>query len=97
MLLSVQGDSSERVSTELNAADLDHDGDHKNEQEERIVEEVLEDVDFVRFQLSGVDFVEDLHQHEGIEENAVMFSALDSPFLDADRRLNSEDFRAYIK
>lgn len=41
-----QGDSAEGLSSELDAGDLDGDGGDEDDDEERIVEEVFEDVEF---------------------------------------------------
>jgi hypothetical protein len=39
---------------------LDDNCGDQNDQEQGVVEEVLEDVSFTEFQLSGVDLIEDL-------------------------------------
>lgn len=85
VFLNGEGDGTERMSSELDASELDGEGEDEDDREEGVIEEVLEDVDLSRFQLPGVDLVEDLKQHEGMEEDAVMFSGLDSPLLSADR------------
>lgn len=79
MLTLGQRNSSKRLTTELDARNLDHNGDDQDENEERVVKEVLEDVDLGLFQLSGIDFVEDLHQDESVEEDTVMSSILVVP------------------
>jgi hypothetical protein len=40
--------------------------------EQFIVAEVLEDIDFPVIDLSGIDLVELLHEHEGVEEQSSM-------------------------
>ena len=65
--------------------ELDDDGADQNDQEELVVEEVLEDVVLVGFELPGVDFVEDLKEHENVEENGLMFAGLIIPFTHTNR------------
>jgi hypothetical protein len=57
---------------------------------------VLEDVVLVVLQLAGVDLVEDLQQHEDVEEDGVVLAGLIVPLGDADRRRNAKQFGAYI-
>lgn len=82
------------MSSELDTGHLNDDGEHNDEKEERVIKEVLEYVDFIGFQFSGIDFVENLKQDKCIEEDAIMFSAFDSPFSDSDGGLNTENFGA---
>lgn len=43
-----------------------------NEQEELVVEESLEDVNFSCSDSSAIDLIEDLHHHEGIEHEGIV-------------------------
>ena len=49
MLTLGQRNSSKRLTTELDARNLDHNSDDQDENEERVVKEVLEDVDLGLF------------------------------------------------
>lgn len=80
------------MSSEFDTSQLDEDGEDEDDEEEGVVEEVLENVDFRRLQLTGIDLVEDLHQDETVEEDAVVLSAINSPLLNADRRLDAQKF-----
>ena len=84
VLVLGEGHCSEGLSSELNAGELDRDGDDEDDKEERIVEEILENVQLSFLEFPGVDFIEDLHQDEGVEEYAVMFAGLVVPLADAD-------------
>lgn len=96
MFFTCERDSSEGVSSEFDTSQLDEDGEDEDDEEEGVVEEVLENVDFRRLQLTGIDLVEDLHQDETVEEDAVVLSAINSPLLNADRRLDAQKFGTYI-
>lgn len=85
VLLEAQLDALERLSSVLDHGQLDDDGGNDDDQEELVVEEVLKDVVLVVLQLSGVDLVEDLKQHEHVEEDGVMLSCLLVPLADSDR------------
>jgi hypothetical protein len=76
---------------------LNDDGGNNDNKEELVVEKVLEDIVFLVFEFSCIDFVEDLKEHEDIEENRVVFSGFIIPVLDSNGRGNSEDFRTLIK
>ena len=58
---------------------MNKESDDEDDQEERVVEEVFKDVDLAFFEFSGIDFVEDLHQDETVEENTVVFSVFSIP------------------
>lgn len=92
VLLEAEFNALEGLSTVFDHGQLDDDGADENDQEQFVVEEVFEDVVLVRFQLSGVDFVEDLEEHENVEEDGFVFAGLIVPFADSDRRGDSEDF-----
>ena len=79
MLVEAQRDGSQRLATEFDAGDLDNEGEDENNKEERVVEEVLEDIDLCFLEFSGVDLVEDLHQDETVEEDGVVLSAFIGP------------------
>lgn len=66
-------DAAHRGTSELDQNDLDHDSDDSDQDEERVVEEPSENVKFV-LELSGVDGVKYLHEHEHLEEQSVLFS-----------------------
>lgn len=78
------------VSSELHAADLNYESEDEDDEEEGVVEEVLEDIDFVGLEFAGVDFVEDLHEDEGVEKEAVVFARLNGPLLDSNGGLDAE-------
>jgi len=75
---------------------LDDDGGNKNNQEELVVEEVFEDVEFIVLQLTGVDLVEDLQQNEDVEKDGIVLSGLVVPLTHTDGRGDAEQFGAYI-
>lgn len=84
MLIGGQRNCSQGLPTKLNAGKLDGDGENEDDDEEGVVEEVLENVDLRRLELPGVDLIEHLHQHEGVEEYAVMLAILTVPLRDSD-------------
>ena len=90
-----QGNGSQGLTTKLHTRDLDHDRDYQDKNEERVVEEILEDVDLSLLKFPGVDLVEHLHQDEGVEEDAVMSSVFIVPVrrTHTDRGLNTEELR----
>lgn len=67
---------SDSLATILNQNDLDGDGADDDQQEEGVVEESGEHVVLVDTELTGIDFVEDLHHDESIEEHGVMLNFL---------------------
>lgn len=97
MLVQVEGNGLEGLSSELDARELHGEGHQENDDKQRVVEEVGEDVELGLLQLPGVDLIEDLHQHEGVEEDAVVLAGLVGPFSHTDRGLDSEDLRACIE
>ena len=84
MLVEGERDCSESLASELDAGDLNGNCNDEDDDEEGIVEEVSEDVEFCFLEFSSIDLVEDLHQDKGVEEDAVMFACLCSPLIDAD-------------
>jgi len=59
---------------------LDDDRADQDHQEKLIVEEALKDIVFIRFKLSGIDFIEDLQKDENVKEDGVMLSSFIVPF-----------------
>jgi len=73
---------SKGLSTKFYASDLDDKGENEDQEEHRVVEEICKYIDLGFFELSGIDLIEDLHQDEAVEENAVMFSTFIVPVTD---------------
>lgn len=69
MLLQCQRNGSQRLASKLYAQILNHQRANHNDDEQRIVEEVLEHVQLRGLELSAVYLVEDLQQYEYVEEN----------------------------
>lgn len=69
VLAEGEGHRLEGLAAELHAQILDDQGGHHDGQEQSVVEEVLKHVQLGGFELPGVDLVEDLQQHEHVEEN----------------------------
>lgn len=76
MRLPVQGSTHQQMPTKLNQADLNNNGDRDHQEENWIVEEVFEHIELINQELSAVDFVEDLHEHECVEEDGEVLSGL---------------------
>ena len=68
MLLDTQRANSNIDSAILNNKNLCNRCNDLDDNKELVVAEVLEDVDLPVLNLSGVDLVELLHEHEGVEE-----------------------------
>ena len=81
----------EGLATKADEDYLDNGGEYEDDDEEPIVEEALEDVVLSRFDLSRVDLVEELHEHEGVEEHCVVNTVLQGPFLRRLLALHLED------
>ena len=92
MFVEGKRDGSEGLASEFDAGHLDGNCNDEDDDEEGVVEEVGEDVEFGFLEFSGVDLVEDLHQDKGVEEDAVVFACLCSPLADADGRLDAHEF-----
>ena len=97
VLVLGEGHCSEGLSSVLNACELNQNGDEEDDEEEGVVEEVGEDVQLSFLQFPGVDFVEDLHQDKGVEEDAVVFAGLVVPLADSDGRLDVEELGTFVK
>jgi hypothetical protein len=85
VLVDSQWGASDWLSSVLDHHDLHDDSHDHDEQEEAVVEESLEHIVLVSTKLSGVDFVEDLHENESVEYHCVVIAlgsgtALDSFF-----------------
>lgn len=93
VLLEAELDGLKGLASVLDHGELDDDGGNNNHQEELVVEEVLEDVVFVVLELTGVDLVEDLEQHENVEENGVVLSSLIVPVTHTNGWGDTEQFR----
>lgn len=52
--------SLQGLATILDHGELNDDGSHHNDQEKFVVEEILEDIVFVRLEFTSIDFIEDL-------------------------------------
>lgn len=66
-------------SSNLNQYNLDSDGHDFNDDEERVVEEIVEDVKLLIFDLSCVDLIENLHEDKCIEDHSEKDSIFKSP------------------
>jgi len=97
ILLEAELDSLERSSSVLDHGKLDDNGSNNNNQEEFVVEEVFEDVGFIGFEFSCVDFVEDLEEHKDVEEDGVVLSGLVVPFSDVNGWRNAEELGTLIR
>lgn len=94
VLFEGEVDSLQGLASELDDTELNDEGEDQDSHEQRVVEEVLEDVDFLVLELSSVDFIEDLKQHEDVEEDGVVLACLIIPVLHSDGRGNIENFGA---
>ena len=62
------------ATTELDNDHLNTEGEENDANEHPVVEEVLEDVELMLTELTGVDLVEQLHEDEGLEHHSVAFN-----------------------
>ena len=62
---------------------MNYNGGNDNNKEKFVVEEMLEDVEFIILEFSCIDFVEDLEKYEDVEEDRVVLSGFVVPFLDS--------------
>lgn len=60
----------------MNKHNLDNNGEDDNSEEESVVEEASEDVVVIGSQFTRVNLVEDLHKHEGVEDDGVVASLI---------------------
>jgi hypothetical protein len=51
---------------------LDDDGAKYDDEEEGVIEEADENVDFAALELASIDLVEDLKEHKTVEENGIV-------------------------
>ena len=70
--LVADGDGTHWGATKLHHEVLNRHCWEEDEQEERVVEETSKNIVLFDSELSGVDLVEDLHAHEGLENNRVV-------------------------
>ena len=81
MLSKGQRNKLEGFSTKLSDEDLkDEDQDH-NGNEEIVVSDFRENIEFIFLEFSGVEEVEDLKENENVKENAEMLTSLMIPIL----------------
>lgn len=71
MLVEGQRHCAHCGTTILDKGGLHEQGADDDEQEETVVEEALEHVELVGAEFARVDLVEDLHEHEGVEDDSV--------------------------
>jgi len=83
IFLETEFDCFHRFSSVLNHSQLNDNSADNDDEEKFIVEEVFEHVSFLIFQLPCIDFIEDLQQHEHVEEDGVVFAGLVIPILNA--------------
>ena len=81
-----------RLSTVLDHSQLDDNCRNQDYQEQWVVEEVLKHINLTDLQLSGVDLVEYLQQHEHVEKDWVVLTCLVVPLLDVDWWWDAEYF-----
>jgi hypothetical protein len=72
MLLPCEWDSSDGLSSILDEHALHDNGEDHDHYEEKIVEETVENVIFEFTELSAVDLIEYLHEHECVEYQCVV-------------------------
>ena len=93
VLLETELHSLEGLSAVFDHGELDDDGGHQDDQEQLVVEEVLEHVDLVWLQLTSVDLVEHLEEHEDVEEDGVVLAGLIVPLAHSDGGGDAEQLR----
>ena len=93
MFITIKRYGSKSLTSVLDAGKLNDNGEDDDNNEKRVIEEIREHVKFSFLQFPSIYFVEHLHQHESVEENAIMFSSLIVPFCDSDRGLDIEQLR----
>jgi hypothetical protein len=72
MFIHGQGAASDWDTTVLNKNNLDSNGNKDDEKEHEVIEETGEYIIFLYSKLSGIDLIEHLHKHEGIEHQGVV-------------------------
>ena len=78
VLFKGEGDCAHCSTTILNQSGLHKQGANDDEEEETVVEEALEYVVLLVEEFAGVDFVEDLHENEGVEDDRVQSDLVDN-------------------
>lgn len=84
MFVEGERDGSESLTSEFNTGYLDGKCNNEDNEEERVVEEVSEDIKLCFLEFSGINLIEDLHQDKSVKEDAVMLSGLCIPLANAD-------------
>ena len=97
MLASTQWGGLDGSATDFNEGNLDDDCDEFNEDEHGVVAEIFKDIDLVSLELSGIDFIEDLHEDESVEDNSVMYGVFGGPMLVLNTRGDIQDLGAEEK
>ena len=92
VLTHAERNEHEGASSDLNDDDLKDEDASDDEDEEIVIEEILEDVDFLLLELSGVEEVKHLQEDKHIEEDTEMLTTGIVPLLhcQTDRTSNSE-------
>jgi len=95
IFLEAEFDCFHRFSSVLDHSQLNDDGADNDDEEKFIVEEVFEHVSLLIFELPCIDFIEDLQQHEHVEEDGVVFACLIIPIFNANGWGNTEELRTF--
>lgn len=77
MLLKSERNSTHGGATILNHDDLNGTSSENNCEEEEVIEEAMEDVVLMFTKLTRVDFIEDLHENEGMEDQSEMLELVE--------------------
>jgi hypothetical protein len=72
MLIHGQGAASDGDATVLNKNNLHKACNKDDEEEHEVIEETSEYIIFLNSKLSGIDFIEYLHKHKGVEHQCVV-------------------------
>ena len=80
-MLPGKGSASDWETSILDHDDLDGDGQDDDGDEQPVVEETTEDVVVHGSKLSWVDFIEDLHEHKGVEDHGIDVESVGSHSL----------------
>jgi hypothetical protein len=93
VLTKAERDQLEGLASELHDEDLAEEYRDNDHDEEVVVKEIGEDVDFLLLELAGIEKVENLQKDENIEEDREMFSVLLVPVIlgDSDETFHAED------
>jgi len=96
MLRGREGHKHKGFSSKLNYKQLPKENAHHNGHEQVIISNVDTDVGFLFGEFSGIEKVENLQEHEHIEEYTKMHTSLIVPVLrlQPDGTLNAKNFRS---